>query len=339
MKKQKNKDFKVSVTTLIALMIILLFCVHIKDLSIKWYNYNKYKNEIIENYKEIVKVNEEKKNKNGLEKKTVEAFDILTDTFRFKNFVTEKSTKGNCEGYTMYELQHFNRQTTENLSSYILSDDDIKKLYSDGTAVADLSDISDIEEINYKKIVKEALGMCNNKKRENNEVRYSDNTELNDKKIDEIIKEISELQSNNYNDPVYSQYSSQMFYTSNPIELSNSEKSNKKSENPEILKNFIDNDKLVMVGIGNEKIGGHALLAYGYEVIDENNVKIYVSDSNFPIKEGKEKEYIDSMYILFTKEIVDDTWSFIYRPTIEGKMIYKRYNSFVPGTTFIVCLL
>lgn len=336
MKKEKNKDFKIIKKGLIAFMIILLSWIHIKDLSIKWYSYYKYKNEITKNYEEIVKVNEEKKNRNGVEKKTVEAFDILTDTFRFKNFVTQKSTKGNCEGYTMYEIQHFNNHTTENLSSYRLSADDIKKLYWDGTAVADLSDI---EQIDYKKTVKEALGMCNNEKQENIEVRYNDNTELNDKKIDEIIKEISELQSNNYNDPVYSQYSSQMFYSSNPIELSNSEKSNNKSANPEIIKNFIDNDKLVMVGIGNEKLGGHALLAYGYEVIDKNNVKIYVADSNLPIKEGKEEEYIDSMYILFTKEIVDGTWSFIYRPTIEGKIIYRYYNSFVPGTTFIVCIL
>ncbi|SHI35929.1 hypothetical protein SAMN02745163_00085 [Clostridium cavendishii DSM 21758] len=81
--------------------------------------------------------------------------------------------------------------------------------------------------------------------------------------------------------------------------------------------------------------GGHALLAYGYEVVGEDYLKIYVKDNNIPLFSNKNElnavnyEIKNNCYILLKK--INNKWYFKYDPIINNKYIYEhKYNSYMP---------
>lgn len=97
----------------------------------------------------------------------------------------------------------------------------------------------------------------------------------------------------------------------------------------------IDSNKLVIVGMGgHDKIANmaHCVLAYKYEMLDNDEIKIFVYDSNIPITEDNDVSQL--IFILF--KLVKGEWQYTYRPFIE-KDFYKDYNfnSYVPGATII----
>lgn len=98
----------------------------------------------------------------------------------------------------------------------------------------------------------------------------------------------------------------------------------------------IDHNIPVVISILND-LSGHSLFGYKYEYIDKNTMKLYVSDSNFPIVKDEEISYKDEIkrncYVLFKRDSEKSRWNFIYNPCIEGNYVYKGvYNSFIPGT-------
>ncbi|MDY3372113.1 MAG: hypothetical protein SOX50_02415 [Terrisporobacter othiniensis] len=303
--------------------------------------YLKYEDQIISTYEKSINVSRDKYSQSGKEKKYVDGFDPLVHTFRFKNFGSENSKGGNCEGISVYELMNFNGKK-EDLSKYKLSESDIEKLYEDKSQYAVFKDDNsngEKVEINYEGVIKKAFGFS---KIDNNEsdIYYTEETKLDNKDTDNIIKELVRIQSNKIEGIIHSRFVSGYYY---PPEASLLDEyvdegymENKRSINPIVIKDKIDNNELAIIGVTNNAMGGHALLVYGYEVIDENNIKFYVCDSNYPIKPGYEKEYMENISILFTKDVDGENWGYIYSPTIESNEVITFFNSFIPGTNLYV---
>ncbi|MEO2506535.1 hypothetical protein ABHA01_01960 [Clostridium paraputrificum] len=303
--------------------------------------YYKYKDEIISVYKKSIEVNREKSLQSGSEKKYVEEFNPLIHTFRFKNFASEDNKGGTCEGISFYELMNFNGKK-EDLSKYELSEGDSSKLYEDKSQYTIFKDDSKDGEdniINYENIVKLALGL-KDVSDDDPEVYYTENTKLDNENTAKVIKELVNLQTNKDKNVNHTRYSSETYFPHYASALSEyveeSSISNKRSINPILLKEKVDNDELVLIGVLNRRLGGHALLVYGYEILDENNIKFYVCDSNYPIKPGLEKEYTENISILFTKDVDEKNWGYIYSPIIESHEIITCYNSFIPGTVLYI---
>lgn len=303
--------------------------------------YLKYKDQIISTYEKSINVSREKYSQSGKEKKYVDGFDPLVHTFRFKNFGSENSKGGNCEGISVYELMNFNGKK-EDLSKYKLSESDIEKLYEDKSQYAVFKDDNsngEKVEINYEGVIKKAFGFS---KIDNNEsdIYYTEETKLDNKDTDNIIKELVSIQSNKIEGIIHSRFVSGCYYPPKASLLEGyvdeGYMENKRSINPILIKEKIDNNELAIIGVASNIGGGHALLVYGYEVIDENNIKFYVCDSNYPIKPGYEKEYMENISILFTKDVDGENWGYIYSPTIESNEVITFFNSFIPGTNLYV---
>ncbi len=347
--------------------------------------YLKYKDQIISTYEKSINVSREKYSQSGKEKKYVDGFDPLVHTFRFKNFGSENSKGGNCEGISVYELMNFNGKKEdlskyklsesdtfrfknfgsenskggncegisvyelmnfngkkEDLSKYKLSESDIEKLYEDKSQYAVFKDDNsngEKVEINYEGVIKKAFGFS---KIDNNEsdIYYTEETKLDNKDTDNIIKELVSIQSNKIEGIIHSRFVSGCYYPPKASLLEGyvdeGYMENKRSINPILIKEKIDNNELAIIGVASNIGGGHALLVYGYEVIDENNIKFYVCDSNYPIKPGYEKEYMENISILFTKDVDGENWGYIYSPTIESNEVITFFNSFIPGTNLYV---
>ena len=97
----------------------------------------------------------------------------------------------------------------------------------------------------------------------------------------------------------------------------------------------LDGNKLVIVGLGgHDKIANmaHCVLAYKYEMLDNDEIKIFVYDSNIPITEDNDVSQL--IFILF--KLVKGEWQYVYRPYIEKDFyIDCNFNSYVPGATII----
>lgn len=93
---------------------------------------------------------------------------------------------------------------------------------------------------------------------------------------------------------------------------------------PSLITEKIDANEPVVIGISNVE-AGHAVLAYAYDYIEENILKVYVSDSNFTILDEKAKDeerlknikqynhdIKENMYMLCVKDEDTDRWEYIY---------------------------
>ncbi len=296
---------------------------------IKFGFYAMNKEKILEDYKEIVNINEKYKKIDGLSRKDIEGFDLEKYTFPFSNFSSDLSPGGNCEGMTYYVLKNFLYEKKE-IGNLIVSDFDSKILYNDGNIKADLSEIN--SDIDYENILKKAFRLKSNKS--NKEWNYSSEIKFENKELESILSDISNIQSNReYMN--YSVYETNPYYSSKVYLAGLDIYENRKSATPQLIVDLIDSNKPVMLGLATDNIGGHALLAYGYERIDDNNIKVYVYDSNLPFKKELSTEY-NNIYMLFTKDLDSENWCYIYRPTIEGKAIYSNYNSVIPGSNMCI---
>lgn len=359
-KEQKKKDnieklkkfFNVSLCAFGMLIILYLLGIFINLLKNNIL-VELIKNDIVNEVYSMVEVNREYISDTG-EGHFVANFNLESDTLPFKNFSTKGSPAGNCEGYNMYEILHFEGNLKEflgenmkskneyNFSELTFSENDIENIYGvekkedqkeklnyfnnfDGTVNLN---------INYSSIVEQAYGMYKSK---NKKIEYDfSDKEFDNKELKNILMDISYLQNNKG----YSIYTSYSYYNTNPLDKFKGVVKPYSSGDISYIKQSIDNDKLIEIAIENN-ISGHSLLAYGYEKINEDNYKVYVKDSNFPLikKDILTEKDIEvnndiknNFYILFTKEILKDEWSYIYQPSINGVEVYGYYNSFVPGT-------
>lgn len=279
----------------------------------------------------------------------VDNFDISKDTLPFKNFSTSKSIGGNCEGFSAFELLAFEGKLQnkinidKNLSEYHIESNDIQTVYGEDEKYeyqeAINEDIKKSDEISidnsekiFKKLIKQVAGKSSGKKIKKRK-QYFNETKLENSEVEKILMNISQI----HESKDYCVLETRPYY---PSEIDNIKdiQENKKYEtlDPNVIIQRIDNNKLVEIGITNTRISGHAILVYGYEIVDKNNIKFYVCDSNLPINNNQSTDINNEIkkkaYILFTKDILGDYWSFIYEPNINGKKLYFKYNSFLPGT-------
>lgn len=101
----------------------------------------------------------------------------------------------------------------------------------------------------------------------------------------------------------------------------------------ELLLNKLDANKLVMIamcGYNKKGTSGHCVLAYKYEILGSDEIKVYVYDCNIPVTE--ENNVAECIFILF--KLLEGEWQYIYRPFIEAEYYSdKNYNSYAPGST------
>jgi len=297
---------------------------------------------------------------------TVKGFDIRKNTFSFKNFASDMSRGGNCLGISLLEQKLFNGNLnlkedgeydlsfiSKDLGIYRLSQEEINKIYKFQSTATDKpaalltgikKDNMTIEEIYSQK---------------NSEAEYENVVSINEiesKEIREILKAISYFQEEDRQlsekDYLYlpqingSKESAKILKerylsTKNIITRNNfyGPKINK-DINPEEILHRIKNDKLVVLGV-SKSFQGHAVLGYRYEKINDDTIKIYVVDNNFPLFENEAKyeeinnEIVNNMYILFKN--TNDGWVFKYNPVINNKYIYSGiYTSYSPDAEFSI---
>lgn len=286
-------------------------------------------------------------------RKYVNNFDISKDTLPFKNFSTSKSTEGNCEGFSAFELLAFEGKLDKkvnlnrNLSEYHIKPDDIqivygkdaKYEYQEAVNEDNMKKNSNESINNDKKVFRDLIEQVTGKKDVEKSIKrkqYFDEAKLENSEAEKVLKYISEIHESKDRCAL----ETIPYYSDEIGSIDDIQKSKKyKTLDPHVITEKIDNNKLVEVGI-TSKVGGHALLIYGYEIVDKNNIKFYVCDSNLPINQkqsiDKNNEIKRETYILFTKDILNDEWSFIYEPHINGKNLYVKYNSFLPSARFVI---
>lgn len=112
--------------------------------------------------------------------------------------------------------------------------------------------------------------------------------------------------------------------------------------NMESLMERLHNDEPLGIGFySHGQASGHVVLAYKYEIISENELKIYVADSNFPINNSNteyakiyNRELENNDYIVFKK--VNGIWQFKYEPNILQTRYKGVYNSYIPDTYLFI---
>lgn len=285
-------------------------------------------------------------------------FDLESDTLPFANFTTIDSEGGNCMGYNIFEMYYYNKFIQKNSSNEFLSnyngnladlpisEHDKEFLYSfrsNNESVFDYNMFLKSEDkANYKKLVLDSYNkigfyveiLYNKFLNKDLDIYRKDinNFKFENEGFGNIIKDISKLQNEKS-----ATYLSKGYYSTSALLGVSTNKYDLTDIN--FLINNVDRGMLSVIGIYN-MTNRHALLVYGYEKLDENNIRFYIKDSNFPIIKGDNlseedkliNEDIKKFYNLFTRDLTEDNWSYVYMPTIMGKVLDYGFNSFIPNT-------
>ena len=259
--------------------------------------------------------------KNG-DVKLVQGFNVVKNTLPFDNITIDPNDGGNCLGYCYVTIGLFQNTL-------------IRVIRKKFKTIYDISFLMDAE-----------LNSCTIKVvKTNNKIKYEVS-----QNVFEILKAVAYYQRR-VNGYLYMYRSDQVMpktYSDNrsAIRYHNRYllskiriiKSNmcKTMDLNKLLLSKIDSNKLVIVCMGgHDKKGNiaHCVLAYKYELLGNDEIKIFVYDSNIPIT--KDNDVSKSIFILF--KLIKGEWQYTYRPFIE-KDIYIDYNfnSYVPGATIIV---
>lgn len=358
MKVTRSKNIKTRIFSCISVVLLVIFgvlSIFITGLSAAEISVNRATRIVKKNVNILEEKLEDSRYKSGY-KKIVKDFDFQQDTFSFKNFSTFES-HGNCFGIVTFEMLYNNKTMDRiddkkvycnykgDLGDLSFDKNDMEKLFPDSDG--DYEYNHDRENIirdddYYNRLIKSAFhGVWDSY--DEDEYIKTPTEDLSSDNMNDIINSISYLQ-NNYQSKLLFRYCSDEYYPTIPTSISTDYKKDDTIFNIEAILDSLDSDKLVTVCVVNN-IAGHAMLAYGYEIIDDNNIKVYISDPNFTLYSGdindREKnindDIINNSYILFTKDILKDNWSYIYRPSIEGidpydDSGYSFFNSFLPGT-------
>lgn len=359
-KKLQNewKSFHLVTKVTVILISILIVCGLLYALYYFKFRpiiYEENKKEMLTQVEALANKNEEIKKLMSAIPKTIDInfrghivrnFEIEKDTLPFKNFGTTSSKGGNCFGFSTFELlvfensinKYLNKDICLNkkLGEYHLSNYDVKTLYFGKYAENEYNKINSPNEPDYEQEVKLALKLKDNEEENSNHEPYNINQGLDENEISKIVEAISYLQQQQDDKLIklgFLSIKAEPYYNNSVLSLNNKNTCNK--INPNEITNVIDKDKLVVISLScNSALDGHAVLAYGYQVIDDNNIIVYISDSNFPIIQDSSisfDKYKNDSYMLFTREIDNNCWSYIYEPSYGGYKPYSNFNSFIPG--------
>lgn len=303
---------------------------------------NVYRNESIEKAKKLEELNFKYRDKHSQNEYTIKNFSIEKNTLGFKNFGTQDSKNGQCEGISYFEkfvyansLSSFSSGkfnfNNRDLGSIKLSKNDAKTMYGDKDDPYNYSTFKDMKgDIDFEFIYDVATGRKTKPSGKNHTFKIS---QIQDKNLANLINIIEELQKNKG----FSRYTIEPYYsTYETLEGADILKKYRKIDINLIVDNMKKDNPVVFAMLN--PTGGHAVLAYKYEFIDQNNLKLYVSDSNLPYNSNSDakkdinKDIVNNDYVLFTKDILNNDWSCIYEPVIGNKKVYGEYNSFIPNT-------
>jgi len=256
--------------------------------------------------------------------KILKDFSLEEDTLTFSNFSSIYSLGGNCAGITIAEMIAYSGKFPSNMpkirsKELFLPDRELGKYTITEENKINLNKLKRInlkEEVIFQKI----LG-------KEQELTVDFNEYLNDKKLANLLNLISFYQ--------VKQGSYEKEFT---IEKG------KFDVKEQIIKR-LDNNIPVGIGLDSSINQGHAVLAYGYEKINDSTFKVYVTDSNRPIvllpkdeKQKRQNKEIRNIHILFIKK--DNKWQYIFNPNVKNDVSYENqgyyyngiFNSFIPGS-------
>jgi hypothetical protein len=284
----------------------------------------------------------------------LKSFSLDKDIFTFKNIETFHNGRGVCSAIAYFEKLNYMNRLDEldiningeklklnghyDLSNVTLNEDEVKKLYK-GRTSSDVSIV--IPNKDTKTYSSESLYDLYTGNYQENFKNKTNNDELR-----KILSSINYLQTNNTTflketiEPY--RYSSKSI-ANNTVFYNIGNKYVHKELDIKDITEKIDNDEPVGIGITN-KYNGHAVLGYKYEYINENTLKVYVTDSNYPLLKAmvhKESNIINedirSLYVLFNREDVNQRWHYIYDPTINSVKVYNgQYNSYIPDVVLYI---
>lgn len=342
---------------IICILIISAFAILIYGYNFN-VRYNKATDLIINKIHELENINDKMRNTEN-DIKIVNNFNIERDTFQFRNFPSSFSQGGCSRAILGIELLNFEGRLinkniiTKPLNEYVINQKDLEAVYGEGETLQyrnnfqfDITD-KDISEGRTNEIYKDIIDITTGRKKNNKKSKkrdvYFDEAKIKDKELENILLEISKHQQiiNYYPDLVYSKVN----YEKNINSLADGfDNIDVNYSTDTIVRNILDrmnDEKLVEVTISN-KYRAQSLLIYGYDMVDSNNIKFYVADCNIPINKNQTEKVNNDIknngYMLFTKDVLnkDNEWSYIYQPVINDKPMYLNYNSFIPGTRFIL---
>lgn len=271
--------------------------------------------------------------------KVVEGFSLEKDTVPFGNFGSVYSHGGNCAGIALLELFAFTNRI----------DRDIK---IDGKILGPLKAplgnyiLSDKEKNTLAKILKNTYNediLFDLSYNDKQEIKFDYSKYLENKELAEVYNYITYYQVNQNNFQKEYVYSDKL--------LNKKNKSITEFDIKKDILNKIDNNEPVGIGITGNILGGHAVLAYGYKIIDENTIKIYVADSNRPIladpKTDADKTYneeVRGINILFLRK--GNIWNYAFNPNVktqkevdqdaDGYYYNGEFNSYLKGATLCI---
>lgn len=315
-------------TTIIIVILIMpnnYFKSYMKNMTIR-----KHEQNIKSNIKYLEDENAKYDNVKNQNLRMIKNFSLEKDTVTIHNIKGIYSESGNCAGYTVMEMVAYMNRYKQNpaiingktiaipqkhLGDYKILGEDIKNFNKINASTED-------EDIIYDKML--------DKKYKKYPFDYSQY--LQDKDLADLFNYISFYQINQL------EYQKIFSIPSSKFDLN------------EFIVNKIENNEPVGIGINSPLYAGHAVLAYGYEKINDNIYKVYVADSNLPInlepkteQQRNNNEKIKNTYILFVKG--NNGWEYIYNPHVEvsvDKYTIERYiyqglfNSYIDGSTISV---
>jgi hypothetical protein len=251
--------------------------------------------------------------------KSVDGFNVVKNTLPFPNITIDPKDEGNCLGYCYVTRELF-------------QDTLIKIFRRNFKKVYDIKFLKD-KELNAFTIREIKI---------NNKIRYEIS-----KNVFEILKAVTYYQLR-VNKSTFKYSSDEVMpkifrckrtaTTCHFIYLISrmgflKMKMHKKLDLHELLLKRLDANKLVIIsmnGLNKKANEGHSVLAYKYEMISDDEIKVFVYDCNIPITE--DSNISDSVFILF--KLIDGEWQYIYRPLIGiDYYIDCDYNSYAPQAT------
>lgn len=315
----------------------------------------------IQKIEHMMQLNElyyDKESTNEESKERLATYDIEKDKLKISNVGSYNSTGGMCLGFSMFEkfnymdaLQELNERLPEeirlsdpsrqDLGNILLDEEDNLRLYGGSRLKAgtwvnlDSKTQYDIYTRAYR-VKREDFSA----KVKNDQAR-------------EILNAINYIQgvanSNREEYPQIEIKPNAYVELSTAVYFNHPKRKIKETLEPSLITEKIDADEPVVIGINNIR-DGHALMAYAYDYVAEDVLKIYVSDSNYTIldEETKDEERLkniksfnqdvrENIYILCVKDRETDRWEYIYNPRVNHNYTYEGgYNSYIPDTSIAI---
>lgn len=242
--------------------------------------------------------------------KSVEGFNIVNNTLPFHNITIDSKDEGYCLGYCYFTRTVFEGDLIKILRKYF------KEVYNVSFLINAELNIYTINEI-----------------RTEDKVKYEVS-----KNIFEILKAVSYYQRMVESKGLFfkcdwvmpkiyistrSAVNFHFRYLFSRMRIYRARIYNKLDLNKLLLQKLEANE-LVMIGMNGyciERDVGHCVLAYKYEILSDDEVKVFVYDCNIPITGEND---VADVFILF--KLFNGEWEYLYRPVIDNTDYYKDCN-------------